>query len=63
VVAAVVQLIPAKGGSRADYCVKARRVLMTPARGVAKRFDLVSYALVFLVVVFAAEAILAALIW
>jgi len=29
----------------------------------AKRFDLLSYALVFLMIVFAAEMILAALIW
>jgi hypothetical protein len=29
----------------------------------AKRFDLVSYALIFLIVVFAVEAILAALVW
>jgi hypothetical protein len=33
------------------------------AQAGAKRFDLISYALGFLIVVFAVEAILAALIW
>jgi hypothetical protein len=33
------------------------------AHQTAKRFDLLSYAIVFLMIVFAAEMILAALVW
>ena len=43
--------------------VKAFRVVAMGARQDAKRLDLISYALVFLLIAIAAEAIIAALIW
>jgi len=48
---------------RCNRNVKALRVVAMAARQDAKRLDLVSYTLVFLIVVVAAEAILATLIW
>lgn len=48
---------------RCNRNVKALRVVAMAARQDAKRLDLVSYALVFLLFAVAAEAIVAALIW
>jgi hypothetical protein len=48
---------------RCNRNVKALRVVAMAARQDAKRLDLVSYALVFLLIAIVAEAILAALIW
>jgi hypothetical protein len=53
----------AKGASRAVPNLKTRRVPVMTAQGDTKSFDLISYALVFLIVVFAVEAMVAALIW
>jgi hypothetical protein len=63
--AAIVEAHSAKGAAHA-FCnrnVKALRVVTMVARQDAKRLDLVSYTLVFLVVAVVGEAILAALIW
>jgi len=48
---------------RCNRNVKALRVLVMAAQQDTKRLDLVSYTLIFLIVVVAAEAILATLIW
>jgi len=48
---------------RSNRNVKALRVVAMAARQDAKRLDLISYALVFLLIAVAAEAIVAALIW
>lgn len=55
----------AKGTShaRCNRDVNALRVVAMAARQDAKRLDLVSYALVLLIVAVVAEAIIAALIW
>lgn len=48
---------------RPNRNVKTARVLAMAAREDAKRLDFVSYALIFLLIVIAAEMIVAALVW
>jgi hypothetical protein len=49
--------------ARRNRSVKALRVVAMAARQDAKRLDLVSYAIVFVIFAVVAEAIVAALIW
>ncbi|PYK31563.1 MAG: hypothetical protein DME57_03245 [Verrucomicrobia bacterium] len=61
--AAISSVDCSKGVSSAHSCLKTRRVRVRVAQQRAKRFDLLSYALIFVMIVFAAEMILAALVW
>jgi hypothetical protein len=63
--ATVAPKLPSAKGTSYAHCngVKALRVAVMAAQQEAKRLDLVSYTLAFLIVVVAAEAILVALIW